>query len=150
MTDTAYRDFVYTNIMNLRRTDDMVEVKVRFLYFDNGIQQVFKVPRHTVNNTATLFGDIKKIFLPPEVWNDFKLVTMDNKLIPDTKEIHREVIIIREKDDDEKHKQTKKSRRRGDDNEEETRERRRQRSDGSRRRQRRKRRTRNKKLKQKQ
>jgi hypothetical protein len=140
MTDaTAYRDFVYTNIMNLRKTDDMVEVKVRFHYFDNGIQQVFKVPRQTVNNTPTLFGDIKKIFLPPEVWSDFKLVSMDNKFIPDTREIHREVITIKEKDDEEKHKQTKKSRRRGggeeeeEDEEEEKRQRKSHRYDGRRR-----------------
>ena len=123
------------NIMNLRRTDDMVQVKIRFHFLNHGAPTVFQVPRMSIYSTPTLFGEIKKIFLPPSEWNNFKLVTMvDNHLIPDSLPIEHEVMNIVEKNEEEKMERQKKSKRMtrgGDEEEEDSRERSRRRKGDS-------------------
>ena len=111
-----------------RFSDEMTTIKVRYDVL-NGITKIFKVRKYTIYNTPTLFGEIKKIFIPPPLWNEFKIITMDNKLIPDSNPLSPDVIIIAEKsdtdltsfsskkrkNDDENNNITKKSKRRIDD-----------------------------------
>lgn len=104
-----------------RFSDEMTTIKVRYDVL-GGITKSFKVRKYTIYNTPTLFGEIKKIFIPPPLWNEFKIITMDNKLIPDSNPLSPDVIIIAEKSDTDLSKKrkmidenySKKSRRRMD------------------------------------
>jgi hypothetical protein len=95
-----------------RYSDEMTTIKVRYDVL-GGITKIFKVRKYTIYNTPTLFGEIKKIFVPPSLWNEFKIITMDNKLIPDSNPLTPDVIIITEKSDTD---HSKKNKRKNDDN----------------------------------
>lgn len=96
-----------------RYSDEMTTIKVRYDVL-GGITKIFKVRKYTIYNTPTLFGEIKKIFLPPPLWNEFKIITMDNRLIPDSNPLSPDVIIITEKSDTD-HSSPKKNKRKNDD-----------------------------------
>ena len=116
--------FLESNIHEFNKyrfSDEMTTIKVRYDVL-GGITKSFKVRKYTIYNTPTLFGEIKKIFIPPPLWNEFKIITMDNKLIPDSNPLSPDVIIIAEKSDTDLSKKrkmidenySKKSRRRMD------------------------------------
>ena len=95
-----------------RYSDEMTTIKVRYDVL-GGITKIFKVRKYTIYNTPTLFGEIKKIFLPPPLWNEFKIITMDNRLIQDSNPLSPDVIIIAEKSDTDH--SSKKNKRKNDD-----------------------------------
>jgi hypothetical protein len=109
-----FASFLDSNIHEFnkyRYSDEMTTIKVRYDVL-GGITKIFKVRKYTIYNTPTLFGEIKKIFVPPPLWNEFKIITMDNKLIPDSNPLTPDVIIITEKSDTD---HSKKNKRKNDD-----------------------------------
>ena len=88
------------NIRNIRISEDMQTIKVKYDILGGRPIQL-DIPR------GTMLGNIKSIFLPDEILNDFKFVTLRRVEILDTttvESVGREVIYLEEKTDSEKKK----------------------------------------------